>query len=213
MKSKTATPPAGANGDGAHRPTTALERLLEALPAHGFKPCSEPMAGIPSRMKLSEEQARRLERTGAVALSVQTVGLTAKERAGRPRARGAGRPAVRGSSRRSSARSGDSGEDGEPEPPQAGRLCQCGCGRSIDHLRRDARYFEACCRVRAQRARDEADSDRVAERDLARLMAASVDLAPVPCRCDPRRHLVDAGVCLHCGRARELSLEPAGATA
>jgi hypothetical protein len=48
----------------------------------------------------------------------------------RPRARGAGRPAVRGASKRSSARSGDSGEDGETEPPSRRRLCAC-CGRDI----------------------------------------------------------------------------------
>jgi hypothetical protein len=131
----------------------------------------------------------------------------------RPREhRDSGRRRKAAATRASGSRSSqDPGDPDEPEPPPGGRLCACCCGNSIEHLRRDAQYLDGTHRKRVQRARDEADPDRVAERDLARLMAAGVNLAPARCKCDPRRHLVDAGICLHCGRARELSLKLAGA--
>jgi hypothetical protein len=75
-----------------------------------------------------------------------------RPRTARPRARGAGRPAVKGSSRRSSARSGDSdlaGDDPDPAP----RLCACGCGASLEGRRSNARYHDGACRLRAMRAR------------------------------------------------------------
>jgi hypothetical protein len=60
------------------------------------------------------------------------------------RPRGGGRPAFRGASARSSAKSGDSGDDGvgdESEPPPAGRLCECGCGQGIAHRAAQALYL------------------------------------------------------------------------
>lgn len=68
----------------------------------------------------------------------------------RARPRGAGRPKARGAAKRSSARSGDSGDDsGEPEP--AARVCACGCARDISHKRAGARTFDASCRKRLSR--------------------------------------------------------------
>jgi hypothetical protein len=89
------------------------------------------------------------------------------------RAESSGRP--RASATRSSARSGDSGDDGaggssDPERPGP-RICACGCGRDVDHLRVDAKYFETACRVAAQRARDRANPERVAERSALRQRA------------------------------------------
>jgi hypothetical protein len=63
------------------------------------------------------------------------------------RRRGAGRRAVRGASKRSSAKSGDSGEDGEPPPARA---C-LGCGRDISDRRADAKTCGATCRQKLKR--------------------------------------------------------------
>jgi hypothetical protein len=135
----------------------------------------------------------------------------------RPRPRGAGRPAVRGASRRSSARSGDSGEDGESsegssEPPPGGRLCLCGCGVDLDRIGKnsDARYFKDACRKRAQRVRDEAKPERVVERAVKRHLklriAGALDGVKT-CGCKPKgvfRYCDPEGdvVCFACGRPR-----------
>lgn len=56
----------------------------------------------------------------------------------------------RRSTSRSSARSGDSGDDGPGEPPA--RVCECGCGRSLEGRRPQARWYEPdTCRMRAAR--------------------------------------------------------------
>ncbi len=68
-----------------------------------------------------------------------------------PRRRGAGRPAVKGAARRSSARSGDSDSEGEPEPPSR-RLCLA-CGADIAHRRAGATTCGATCRRRLARQR------------------------------------------------------------
>jgi hypothetical protein len=117
-----------------------------------------------------------------------------------PRARGAGRPKAQ--STRSSAKSGDSGsEDGEPEPPQDGRRCACGCDLPLTGLRPQALYLNDAHRKRAQRQRDRLNPDRPAERRLLRLVEERPP-APIRCKCAPRRDLVDEGVCVQCGRPR-----------
>jgi hypothetical protein len=94
--------------------------------------------------------------------------------------------------RRSFSRGGDSGSDpDEPEPPPAGRLCACGCGRNLSHRAAQARYLNdahaATDRQRRKRERD--------------LLNGVPDL-PELCRCTPKRQLVDGGVCVQCGHAR-----------
>ena len=88
-----------------------------------------------------------------------------------PRPRGAGRP--RASATRSSVRSGDSGDDGEPHetPP---RLCHCGCGENLDLAgkRAGAKWFTDACRMRAVRSATDARSD-----DRWRLAMAAADKA------------------------------------
>jgi hypothetical protein len=117
-------------------------------------------------------------------------------RAPRPATNARQRGSKRSSARRSSERSGDSGEDG-PEPPPAPRECEW-CGERIDHLNADARYCGTKHRVYAARARDRANPDRVAARAIENGTAGR----PRPCRCSPQGHLVDDGLCFHCGRAR-----------
>ena len=117
-----------------------------------------------------------------------------------PRTRGAGRPAAR---RAAGARSGsDPGEDGESsEPPPAGRLCLCGCGASLAHLRAHARYLNDTHRKRAQRDRDRANPERVVERELAR----RDPLRPRWCGCCTEAGSYDLDgdpVCCHCGLRR-----------
>jgi hypothetical protein len=90
------------------------------------------------------------------------------------RPRGAGRPPARAT--RSSARSGDSGDDsdGESEPP---RLCACGCGEDLDKLgkRAGTKYAHPTHRKRGQRARD-ADPEISVQRGLYD--------TPLFCRCN-----------------------------
>jgi hypothetical protein len=97
-------------------------------------------------------------------------------RAARPRAarmpiarcrerRDSGRRRKAAATRASGSRSGqDPGDPDKPEPPQAGRLCQCGCGRSLEHLRRDAQTFGESCRKRVQRAREREERAHLADR-------------------------------------------------
>jgi hypothetical protein len=107
-----------------------------------------------------------------------------------PRPRGAGRPAARGSSRRSSAKSGDSGsEDGEAEPPPAGRLCRCGCQASLAHYLNDT--HAATDRQRRKRERDSAPSE------------GDVGLPSVRCGCKPKRSPLEPGWCHQCGHPRD----------
>lgn len=120
---------------------------------------------------------------------------SAISRAARPRPRGAGRPAVRGASRRSSARSGDSGSDSdssEPPPAEGRRLCECGCGESIAHLAPQARFLTDTHRKRARRRHVEPPS-----------YAEQAE----PCVCDCGRAVLhdpdNTVVCLLCGRAKE----------
>jgi hypothetical protein len=136
----------------------------------------------------------------------------------RPRARGAGAPAVRpASSRRSSERSGDSGEDGEPE-----RACGH-CGSDISHLARQARYcgdahrkaaarVELALRAEAlaaarQSARGARERPGLLDVELAdawqdlRAARASASQRP-PCRCSAPIPVAEAEAlaCIACGR-------------
>src|SRR5215212_1676774 len=198
MKNVTPTRHIEVTEDGSQRPTTALERLLNALPAHGFEPCNESMGGIPSRINLSQQRARHLEQTGTAAFTVQTVGPNAKElerrrlfaeggsrrilpdsrresrNGARPRTRGAGRPAGRGSSRRSSARSGDSGSEDGPsdEPPSRRRLCTF-CGRPLSPERATQARYCSDKHADADRQRRKRTHDR--ERDVGPRVPTTAD--------------------------------------
>jgi len=56
------------------------------------------------------------------------------------------------SSRGSPSSDPDLGDEPPGHPPRA-RLCACGCLRSLEGRRANARYFDGACRVRALRAR------------------------------------------------------------
>jgi hypothetical protein len=105
----------------------------------------------------AEREARAAHRAAAAGRQVE-------------RRRGGGRPAVR-PSRHDNRGSPDDDSSGEPEPPRrAGRLCECDCGESIDHLCSRARYLNGTHRLRAMRARD-----RARERD-----DLAIDAPPQP---------------------------------
>jgi hypothetical protein len=115
-----------------------------------------------------ESGRRRVSRSGFTPLPAPQRAAEHRPGQSRPRARGAGRP--KGQATRASTQSGDRGsEDGEPEPPGA-RTCEW-CGRGIEHLNKDARHCSPKHRVYAQRARDRANPDRVADRSAARQRA------------------------------------------
>jgi hypothetical protein len=229
MSNESATP---SEETGARR-SPALVGLINVLPTHGSTPDDEPMAALPDRFDASEEQLRRCQEAGSVVVGrVQTVGPTAKERerrrlsrqkhrlsretptdrcrpAGRarPRERRDGR---RHSGSRSSSRGGDSGDDGESEPPAGGRLCQCGCQQDISHRAAQARYLNdqhaAADRQRRKRERDEVNPNRVVERRLERL---TVGDQPRKCRCSTEGVDKDpegAWICVACGRPRTVAL-------
>lgn len=44
---------------------------------------------------------------------------------------------------------------------------------------------------------------RKRKRDWAKPAATDVELAAIRCRCSPKRHLVDQGGCVQCGRPRQ----------
>ena len=120
----------------------------------------------------------------------------------------------RSSTRRSSERSGDSGsEDGEPEPPQAGRLCACNCGESIDHRAAQAKYLNeqhaAAARQRRKRWLGRDWSEGVSPRDpyfqfdepTFEQLRQRIEQG---CRCNGH-HIPDAddGHCIKCGHRRD----------
>ena len=112
---------------------------------------------------------------------------------GNARPRGAGRPKARTSSaRRSSERSGDSGDPDE-EPV---RLCaNARCRADISHLHVLAEYCDngGACKQAAYRDRQVLDYlDAV----------AGTTTTAISCRCEPRGQLVVDGVCFPCGRPR-----------
>lgn len=96
----------------------------------------------------------------------------------------------------SSAKSGDSGSD-DPEHHPAARTCEW-CGGDISHKNADARHCDDKCRVYANRARDRANPDRVADRHALNGVSGTAK----PCGCEPKGNLVDRGVCMVCGRDR-----------
>ena len=120
----------------------------------------------------------------------------------------AGRITVAGRARatvRSAAPTRGDPDDPDPEPPGA-RTCACGCERELRHHRAHAKYFDASCRKRGQRARDQENPERVVERRLERLTVA--DLAR-KCRCSTEAVDKDpegAWICVACGRARTVTL-------
>ena len=132
-----------------------------------------------------------------------------------PRARGAGHPAVKGSARRSSARSGDSG-DSDPEdegdvPPPAddGRRSCVGCGRDISHKKAGAKVCSNRCERRKLRHADPLTDSRDADPYLNLTAGDHKELrdrALAGCRCNGH-HILDPddGTCLKCGRPRDWS--------
>jgi hypothetical protein len=114
----------------------------------------------------------------------------------------------RSSVRRSSERSGDSGEGSEPP----GRTCACGCGFDISHRAPQAKYLNdqhaAAARQRRKRSRVRDWSPDVSRRDpYFRLDAAELERLrrriEGGCRCNGR-HIADAddGHCVKCGHRR-----------
>jgi hypothetical protein len=131
----------------------------------------------------------------------------------RPRARGAGRP--RASATRSSAKSGDSGEDGEP--PE--RLCACGCRAGIGHRAPQAKYLNDqhgdADRQRRKRARERGALTTRRDPYLRfddRPLEAIVRRIEQGCRCNGH-HIADAedGHCIKCGHRSGWSM-PIGYT-
>src|SRR5215207_1184135 len=125
------------------------------------------------------------------------------------RARGAGRP--KGQSARSSAKSGDSGEDGEPP----GRTCACGCDLDISHRASQAKYLNdahaASARQRRRRNRkrdwnpDVSPRDFISQAELEKLRRRIKGA----CRCNGSHILDETGVhCIKCGHDR--GLDPGG---
>lgn len=113
----------------------------------------------------------------------------------RSRPRGAGRPKLRGASARSSARSGDGGDEGpSDEPPPAGRLCEnTRCERDISRRHPLARYCDDACQQQALRDR----------RTLELLDEIVGTIAEgLSCVCDPQRNTLEPGYCHHCGYPR-----------
>jgi hypothetical protein len=115
----------------------------------------------------AKSRLRRARRQAAVSLRRIDTPDVARTTVPQTRARGAGRPPARAT--RSSAASGDSGED-DPEPPP--RLCKCGrCGVDLSPLiskgllRANALYLNPTHRKRGQRARD-ADPEISVQRGL-----------------------------------------------
>src|SRR5215207_5541472 len=114
-------------------------------------------------------------------------------------------------SSRSSARSGDSG-DGSGEPEPASRVCACGCGRTLDHLRVDAKTFSEACRQRLKRGRDR--TERLTEperRPLGKYRVEPWELEALRsrpgCRCNGHHVAADDqdGVrCVKCGHWRDI---------
>jgi hypothetical protein len=98
----------------------------------------------------------------------------------------------RSSVRRSSERSGDSGDPDE-EPA---RVCaNARCRADISHLHPLAEFCDnrGACKQQAYR-------DRLTHKHLEELVGTVAhDLA---CGCNPKGHLVIGGVCFHCGRPR-----------
>lgn len=109
-------------------------------------------------------------------------------------------PSRKRSLTRSSSRSADSGDDGEPgesEPPSERAPCEW-CGADLSHKNADARHCNDVHRVYADRAKDKANPDRVA----ARSVENGTNGRAAVCRCDPPGHLVDDGRCIPCGHDR-----------
>jgi hypothetical protein len=130
----------------------------------------------------------------------------------RPRARGAGRP--KGQSTRSSAKSGDSGDDGPSEEPPQRRLCGCNCGSSIERLAPQARYLTDAHRKRHERALARAERERVGDhtdrhrRDPYEILdpetrAWLLRRIEGGCRCNGSHILDETGAhCIKCGHDR-----------
>ena len=131
-------------------------------------------------------------------------------------------------SRRHSTRGGpdegDNPADPEPSGDQAGRRFCAGCGRSIDHLRADARACSARCRQRRHRHPDPLNRGLAADAYLGLAQWEWESLrarALEACRCNggpvsragyrrDESYLLDSndGVCAKCGYARRVEIAP-----
>jgi hypothetical protein len=121
-----------------------------------------PMSGVPmirssggpyraaDPANLTRSQRRSMAAYRSEHLKCVRTGAQVPRATARPR--GAGRPALKGASRRSSARSGDSDSEGEPEPPSFARIC-AGCGGDISDRRAGALTCGPGCRSRLARGR------------------------------------------------------------
>jgi hypothetical protein len=182
-----------AHGKLNARQLEALERLAHDWTVQTF----EKRCGLPLSAPRSPDTAGPPPATTAT-LAQPLVRTRSREHRARP-------------STRSSARSGDSGDDsGEPEP--ASRVCACGCGRTLDHLRVDAKTFSATCRQRLKRGRDRTDGLTEPElRPLGKYMVQPWELGELRsrpgCRCNGH-HIAardEHGVrCVKCGHWRDI---------
>lgn len=193
------------------RTTTTLDAQEFAAQIHECQAEEAAKFGRRDRANRHAEKAKRHRRSAQIIrLRISRLRSTNDVR---PRARGAGRPKARASSaRRSSERSGDSGEDGPSDEPPARRLCAF-CGNDIPadrspkathcsdrHADRD--------RQRRKRQRDRARSKLPATPTGAdfRGMLEITDeerawlRALVVCRCNGRHLEFDPGECFRCGR-------------
>lgn len=170
----------------------------------------------------TEQQAKRQETLRKMPVKVRReyaaylrTGRLPEARAHAPREGHNDRPrgSRRSSVRRSSQRSGDSGEDGDPsEPPE--RTCECApeCRADIGHRAPQARYLNdthaAAARQRRKRARSRDWTADVSRAD-AYLRHEPEEVARVRrrveegCRCNGH-HIADPsdGHCLKCGHDR-----------
>jgi hypothetical protein len=163
------------------------EHLAEQVRIHGGEIITETY-------RSGRRVSRRVQRFAAPSAAPAT------------RARGAGRP--RAQATRSSARSGDSGSDGEPP----GRTCACGCRADISHRAPQAKYLNKthgdADRQRRKRQRSRVGNPDVSGRDpYLRLDTATFERlrrrVEAGCRCNGH-HISDPedGLCCKCGHRR-----------
>jgi hypothetical protein len=180
-------------------------------------------AGEQGRAAFERQQAQQ-ERRHATRLQetlepkARTIAVVRSKSVATPRrAESSGRPAVRGSSRRSSAKSGDSGEDELAEPPagpaerrpsdRSRTTCnRDGCDNSIEHLASQARFCDdrGCKNKRdaaskaASRKRERESRERELEREAERDFEDGAFEQPRVCKCKPP-HEFERGHCNKCG--------------
>ena len=134
------------DGTGRER-RVAVSRLPAAIPATARTRATSTRCRLASRRLSSRPLIEELQ--ADIRLRLASSSKAPHSRSEGPRRRGAGRPGLKGGSRRSSARSGDSGESDSDEP-SPGRAC-LRCGRDVSHRRSDAKTCGTTCRKQVER--------------------------------------------------------------